>query len=237
MRLARADTADGVVSGTYTDGVLETEDEHYLVSEEASLLPPSDPTTVYCAGRNYQDYLKHKGNEKPEQPHFFLKPPTALCPTETQIPYPHFAEGVGYAGELAAIVDEKCKNVPETDVESIVRGYTILNDLDAIGEPGSAMKVFDGGAPVGPWIETDVTPDDLDLETTVGNDVRQTGNTSEMLFNPAEIISFLSERVTLYPGDVIAFGSPANPGDVEPGETVEIWYEGVGTLSNELGEP
>lgn len=237
MRFARAETVDGVVTGTPNDGILETEDGQYELGEEAALLPPSEPTAIYCAGRNYEDYLKHKGNEKPNQPHFFLKPPTALCPSDSQIPYPSFAEGVGYAGELAAVIDRKCKNVPNSEVESVVRGYTILNDLDAIGEPGAAMKVFDGGAPMGPWIETDVSPGNIDLKTTVGGDVRQAGNTGEMLFTPAEIISFLSDRVTLHPGDVIAFGSPANPGEVEPGETIEIWYEGIGTLSNELGQP
>ncbi len=237
MRLARAETEDGVVTGTYNDGVLVTDTGDYELGEEAELLPPSEPTTVYCAGRNYEDYLKHKGNEKPEQPHFFLKPSTAVCPDGAEIPYPAFAEGLGYAGELAAVIDETAKNVPVSDVDSVVRGYTILNDLDAIGQPGAAMKVFDNGAPVGPWIETDVSPQNLDMKTTVGGDVRQTGNTSEMLFTPAEIIAFLSERVTLQPGDVIAFGSPANPGEVEPGETVEIWYEGIGTLANELSHP
>ena len=153
------------------------------------------------------------------------------------IPYPNFADGVGYAGELAAVIGEPCRQVnPEESLE-YVRGYTIMNDVDALGQEGAGMKVFEGGAPLGPWIETDLDPSNLDIETTVGGDLRQEGNTNEMLFSPSEIVSFLSERITLQPGDVVAFGSPANPGQVQPGESVEIWYEGIGTLRNDLEYP
>jgi 2-keto-4-pentenoate hydratase/2-oxohepta-3-ene-1,7-dioic acid hydratase in catechol pathway len=238
MKLSRVRTPDGVVTGECVDDTLTAENgERYRIGEDASLLPPCEPTTVYCAGRNYQDYLEHKGNERPEQPHFFLKPPVSPWPSGEPIPYPAFADGVGYAGELAAVIDTKCKEIEPDDVSDHVRGYTIMNDVDALGEPGAAMKVFDAAAPLGPWIETDVDPRGLELETTVGGEVRQEGNTSEMLFDPADIVAFLSKRVTLQAGDVVAFGSPANPGEVAPGERVEIWYEDVGTLTNELGRP
>lgn len=238
MRIARIQTAEGPVTGEFLDGIVETDDgRSYVVGDEGSLLPPCDPSTVYCAGRNYQDYLEHKGNERPETPHFFLKPPAALLASAQSIPYPTFADGVGYAGELAAVIDEDCRHLAPEEALDAVLGYTIMNDVDALGEEGAGMKVFEGAAPLGPWIETDIDPAGLDLKTTIGGDVRQDGNTEEMIFSPAEIISFLSNRITLRAGDVVAFGSPANPGEVEPGEEIEIWYEGVGTLANDLANP
>jgi len=238
MRIARAETQDGPVVGEYVDGAIKTEDgETHEVGVDATLLPPCSPSTLYCAGRNYQDYLEHKGNERPSTPHFFLKPPAALLATEQTIPYPTFADGVGYAGELAAVIGEPCRNAePEAALE-YVKGYTIMNDVDALGQEDAGMKVFEGAAPLGPWIETNLDPSGLDVRTTVGGEVRQEGNTGEMLFSPGEVVSYLSQRITLHPGDVVAFGSPANPGEVDPGAAVEIQYESIGTLRNDLGYP
>lgn len=238
MRIARVETEAGPVTGEYIDGAVTTEDGRSVeVDESTDLLPPCTPTTLYCAGRNYRDYLELKGNERPTTPHFFLKPPAALWPSGREIPYPSFADGVGYAGELAAVIGDPCRNVDPDDVEDRVLGYTIMNDLDALGQEGAGMKVFQASAPLGPWIETDLDPTGLDFTTVVAGETRQEGNTEEMLFGPAEIVSFLSHRIELRPGDVVAFGSPANPGEVPPGEAVEIWYEGIGTLRNELGSP
>lgn len=238
MRIARIKTPEGSATGEYVDGKVETEDgDTYTVGEDAELLPPCLPSTLYCAGRNYQDYLDHKGNQRPSTPHFFLKPPAAVLGTGRTIPYPTFADGVGYAGELAAVIGESCRGVAPDEALDHVLGYTILNDVDALGQEGAGMKVFEASAPLGPWIETDLEPEGLDLRTTVGDDVRQEGTTSEMLFSPSEIVSFLSQRIELRSGDVVAFGSPANPGEVAPGEDVEIWYEGIGTLRNDLGHP
>lgn len=238
MRITRVETQDGPVIGEYVDGVVEPDDgDTYKVGPDATFLPPCSPSTLYCAGRNFRDYLEHKGNERPSTPHFFLKPPAALLAAEQTIPYPTFADGVGYAGELAAVIGEPCRNVEPGTALEYVKGYTIMNDVDALGNEGAGMKVFEGAAPLGPWIETDLDPSALEVETTVGGEVRQAGTTSEMLFSPAEIVSYLSGRITLQPGDVVAFGSPANPGEVDPGEAVEIRYEGIGTLRNDLGYP
>jgi len=238
MRIARIDTPDGSKTGEYLNGRVETDSgETFTVGETATLLPPCIPSTLYCAGRNYRDYLEHKGNEQPETPHFFLKPPAALLAADKPIPYPIFADGVGYAGELAAVIGSMCRQVTPDDALKYVHGYTILNDLDALGQEGAKKKVFEASAPLGPWIETDLDPRDLALQTTVGGEVRQDGTTAEMLFSPSRIVSFLSHRITLRPGDVIAFGSPANPGEVSPGDTIEIWYEGIGTLRNDLAQP
>ncbi|WP_152041901.1 fumarylacetoacetate hydrolase family protein [Salinigranum salinum] len=234
MRVARARTDDGVVTGTYRDGHLVTDDGEYAV-DPAHLLPPCEPTALYCVGRNYTATLEQMAYERPEEPDFFIKPPASLLGHGDPIAYPPFTEELTYAGELAAVVDVECRDVGPDDVDEVVRGYTVMNDVDALDQQGrTARKAFRGSGPLGPWIETDVDPTAIDMYTDVAGERRQEANTELMLFGPAEIVSFLSRRFTLQPGDVIAFGSPANPGLVEPGDTVEITYEGVGTLRNEI---
>lgn len=236
MRLARAQTPDGIVGGTYENGTLKTATDVYDV--DGDLLAPVHPTTMYCVGRNYAATLDQMEYERPAEPDFFIKPSVSTHPPGTPIPYPSFTDELTYAGELAAVVDEQCENVAEDDVDDILRGYTILNDVDALDQPGrTARKAFTGSGPLGPWIETDLDPVGLDMQTKINGEERQRSNTEQMLFKPRAVISFLSERFTLQPGDVIAFGSPANPGLIEPGDEIEIWYEGIGTLRNTVGEP
>jgi 2-keto-4-pentenoate hydratase/2-oxohepta-3-ene-1,7-dioic acid hydratase in catechol pathway len=233
MRLARLLTPAGPVSGRYEDGRVHADDGVYEVGVDGRLLAPCEPTALYCVGRNYAETLDQMDYERPAAPDFFIKPPAALLAHERPIPYPAFTDELTYAGELAAVIDERCRDLAPADVPDAVRGYTVLNDVDALDQQGrTARKAFDGSAPLGPWIETDVDPSGLDIHTDVAGERRQEANTELMLFGPHEVVSSLSERVTFRPGDVVAFGSPANPGLVEPGDTVEITYEGVGTLRN-----
>ncbi|WP_411964354.1 fumarylacetoacetate hydrolase family protein [Haloferax sp. YSMS24] len=233
MRLARIRTADGVVTGEYDDGVVTADGEQYEIGDDAALLAPCEPSALYCVGRNYAATVDQMDYDIPDQPDWFIKPPVSVLDPGADIEYPGWTDELTYAGELAAVIDRECSDVAESEVSDVVRGYTILNDLDALDQPGrTARKAFDGSGPLGPWIETDVDPADLDMTTHVGGELRQEANTQQMLFSPAEVVSFLSERYTFQPGDVVSFGSPANPGLVEPGDDVEIWYEGVGTLEN-----
>ena len=237
MRLARVSTPDGVRTGEYRDGEVVTDDETYAAST-ADLLAPCDPSALYCVGRNYAATLDQMDYERPDQPDFFIKPPVSVVGPGDPIPYPSFSDEVTYAGELAAVIDTECKGIPPEEVSNVVRGYTVMNDVDALDQPGrTARKAFDGSGPLGPWIETDVDPTDIDMHTDVSGERRQEANTQQMLFEPYEVVSFLSQRFTLRPGDVVAFGSPANPGLIEPGDTVEITYENVGTLRNEVAPP
>ncbi|AUV82245.1 fumarylacetoacetase [Salinigranum rubrum] len=234
MRLARARTDDGVVPGEYRDGTLVTGGDEYAVDEH-ELLPPCEPTALYCVGRNYAATLEQMEYERPEEPDFFIKPPASLLGHEDPVAYPPFTEELTYAGELAAVVDVECRDVAPADVPDVVRGYTVMNDVDALDQQGrTARKAFRGSGPLGPWVETDVDPTAIDMHTDVSGERRQDANTELMLFGPHEVVSFLSRRFTLQPGDVVAFGSPANPGLIEPGDSVEITYEGVGTLRNEV---
>jgi len=237
MRLARLQTPEGVVEGRYEDGTVIADDGEYVVGRDGELTYPCSPSALYCVGRNYAATLDQMDYERPEEPDFFIKPPAALVGPEDPVRYPEWTDELTYAGELVAVIGERCRDVAPEAVSEVVRGYTVMNDIDALDQQGrTARKAFDTSAPLGPWIETDVDPTGLDIETTVGGEQRQDATTELMLFDPDEVVSYLSRRFTFRPGDAIAFGSPANPGTVEPGETVEITYEGVGTLRNEVVE-
>lgn len=238
MRLARAETDNGLVNGELEDKTLVTENNRYKLGREAELRAPCEPAALYCLGRNYAETIEQMDYEQPSEPDFFIKGPTSVHPPDQPVPYPHFSEQVTYAGELAAVIDTEVSDLSPTEVPDIIRGYTIMNDLDALDQQGrTARKAFDGSAPLGPWIETDLDPTDISMHTDVAGERRQEATTELMLFDPYEAISFISQRITLRPDDVVAFGSPANPGVVEPGDEVAIKYEGIGTLRNSVIPP
>jgi 2-keto-4-pentenoate hydratase/2-oxohepta-3-ene-1,7-dioic acid hydratase in catechol pathway len=238
MKLARAKTPEGVVTGEYNSGTLHTETGSYEVGTE-ELLAPCEPGTFYCVGRNFAEKIDQMDYEVPDRPDWFIKPAVSLQHPGEPVVYPEWTEELTYAGELAAVIDEECTDLTgETAVRDALRGWTVLNDLDALDqERRTARKAFDGSAPLGPVIETDIDPRGVDIETYVGGELRQDATTDWMIFDPYETISFLSERYTFQPGDVISFGSPANPGLVAPGEEMAITYEGVGTLRNTVVAP
>ena len=234
MRLARANVDGELVEGEYVGDEEEGEIDGRRV-EYDDLLAPCEPSALYCVGRNYAEKIDQMEYEVPDVHDFFIKPPTSVAAPGDDIVYPDWTDELTYAGELAAVIGEECHDVPEDDVPDVLRGYTIMNDMDALDqERRTARKAFDGSAPLGPWIETDVDVTSIDMETHVGGEKRQEANTEMMLFGAHELVSFMSRRFTLREGDVIAFGSPANPGLVERGDEVEITYEGVGTLRNRI---
>ena len=240
MKLARAETAEGTVEGEYADGTIRTDDGlAYDLSENATLLAPCEPGTFYCVGRNFAETLDQMDYDRPDVPDWFIKPATSLHHPDQPIDYPDWTGELTYAGELAAVIDERCSDLAgESEVREAVRGWTILNDLDALDQQGrTARKAFDGSAPLGPVIETDLDPRELEMRTVIDGEERQSANTELMLFDPFEVVAFLSERYTFRPGDVVSFGSPANPGLVEPGNEIEIWYAGIGTLRNRVTGP
>jgi 2-keto-4-pentenoate hydratase/2-oxohepta-3-ene-1,7-dioic acid hydratase in catechol pathway len=177
--------------------------------------------------------------EVPDRPVWFIKPAVSLHHPGDPIVHPAWTDELTYAGELAAVIDEECTDLDgESEVREVLRGWTILNDLDALDQGGrTARKAFDGSAPLGPVIETDLDPRGIEMETHVAGEKRQDATTDWMIFDPYETVAFLSERYTFRPGDVISFGSPANPGLLEPGDDVAIWYEGIGTLENAVVAP
>jgi 2-keto-4-pentenoate hydratase/2-oxohepta-3-ene-1,7-dioic acid hydratase in catechol pathway len=238
MKQARIDTGDDIETGRYEDETVVTETGRFEVGVDGALRAPCDPGTVYCVGRNYAATLDQMDYERPDQPDWFIKPAVAAHDPGAPVEYPAWTDELTYAGELAAVIGHECAALDsEAAVRDAVRGWTIMNDLDALDQPGrTARKAFDGSAPLGPVVETDLDPRAIEMTTHVGGELRQEATTERMLFDPFEVLTFLSERYTFRPGDVVAFGSPANPGLVEPGEEVDIWYEGIGTLHNTVVE-
>ncbi len=246
MPTARIARESGVSTVEYDDGFVQIGGDRQSVAESPGieLLPPCEPRDVYCLGRNYPEYVEENAEtiqdnlshdaELPDDVHFFLKNSTGVIGSGDPIPYPSFSQKVGYGGELAAVIDASCKHLDPNEVPDVVRGYTIMNDVDAKDQEGiTKIKVFDGSAPLGPAI-ADVDPSALEMRTTVNGEVRQEASTADMHYGPSEAIATISDRVTLQSGDVVALGSPANPGTIEPGDTIEIWYEGIGTLRNSV---
>lgn len=235
MKLARIQTPNGILTGQYEDGRLLTDDGDYVPGRDGSLTYPCSPSALYCVGRNFAETLDQMDYERPDEPDFFIKPPAALTGPDSPIRYPEWTDELTYAGELAAIIGRRCRDVTPEAVPDVVRGYTIMNDVDALDQQGrTARKAFETSAPLGPWIETEADPRELEMETVINGEICQSATTAQMLFDPHEIVSFLSRRFALRPGDAVAFGSPANPGTVEPGDTISITYDGVGTLTNSV---
>ena len=234
MKLARIQTDTGVQHGSYKDGVVTTDTGQFEIGTDAELLAPAVPGTFYCVGRNFAAKIDQMEYDVPDVPDWFIKPAVSLHHPETPIEYPDWTDELTYAGELAAVIDKECTDLADEDaVKDAVRGWSILNDLDALDqERRTARKAFDGSGPLGPVIETDIDPRGIDMTTHISGELRQEASTEQMLFDPYDVIAFLSERYTFRPDDVISFGSPANPGVLEPGDDIGIYYEGIGTLRN-----
>jgi len=203
------------------------------------LLAPVTPSKIVLIGLNYHEHIKESqsASSVPEEPVIFMKPPTAVIGPGDDIPYPSELERVDYEGELAAVIGRKIHRADENQARSAVLGYTCLNDVTARNLQKKDMqwtrgKGFDGFAPIGPWIVTDIDPLDLKIETFLNGEVRQSSRTSCQIWNVFSLISFISKVMTLLPGDVVSTGTPQGVGPLKPGDTVRITIENIGTLEN-----
>jgi 2-keto-4-pentenoate hydratase/2-oxohepta-3-ene-1,7-dioic acid hydratase in catechol pathway len=208
--------------------------------EEALLLAPVEPSKVVCVGRNYREHAAELGNPMPSEPLLFLKAPSAIVGHGDTIEMPVQSERVEHEGELAVVIGRRCRAVSEDeDPLSYVLGYTCVNDVTARDLQRrdvqfTRAKSFDTFCPVGPYVVTGLDPTDLRVETRVNGDVRQNGRTSAMAFPVPFLVRYISNVMTLNPGDLIATGTPAGVGPLLDGDTVEVEVEGVGTLRNHV---
>ncbi len=205
--------------------------------EEARLLAPCEPTKIVALGLNYRDHARELNMPLPTEPLLFLKPPSAVIGPEEAIVCPAQSQRVDYEAELAVVIGRPAKAVPEEKALEYVLGYTCFNDVtarDLQQKDGqwTRAKGFDTFAPMGPWIETELDPTHLRVEAYLNGELRQSSSTKELVFSVPEIISFISQIMTLYPGDVIATGTPPGIGPLSPGDVIEIRVEGIGTLRN-----
>ncbi len=210
-----------------------------LALAEARLLVPVLPSKIVCVGRNYREHAKELGNEPPAEILIFLKPPSAILAPGGEIRRPAISQRVDYEGELGVVIGRRCRHVrDDEDVRAYIRGYTCVNDVtarDLQKKDGqwSRAKGFDTFCPIGPVISDEPDPwAGVSVETRVNGDVRQQGNTRDFIFPLDAIIRYVSQAMTLFPGDLIATGTPAGVGPVVAGEVVEVSVEGVGTLRN-----
>ena len=208
---------------------------------DVRLLAPVIPRSkIVAVGRNYAAHAAELGNEVPKNPLVFFKPNTSVIGPGDAIVYPSVTEHLSYEGELAVVIGRICKEVPLERVSEVVFGYTVANDVTArdlqrTDEQWARAKGYDTFCPLGPWITTHQGLEEvaaLAIRTSLDGELRQDGNTKDMIFTIPELVAYISSYTTLLPGDVILTGTPSGVGPMLPGQVVSIEVEGVGTLSN-----
>jgi 2-keto-4-pentenoate hydratase/2-oxohepta-3-ene-1,7-dioic acid hydratase in catechol pathway len=205
---------------------------------DVRLLAPVLPSKVVAIGKNYADHAREMGGEPPPEPVIFLKPSTAVVGPRDPIVYPvKLSERVDFEGELAVVIGRLCRQVPPERVPDVIFGYTCANDvtardLQAKDGQWARAKGFDTFCPLGPWIETDLDPADLELTTIVNGEIRQNARTSQLLHDVTALVSYISDVMTLLPGDVLLTGTPAGVGPLKEGDEVSVTIENIGTLTN-----
>lgn len=204
---------------------------------DVRLLPPMIPTKVIGIGKNYADHAAEMGGEIPAEPVIFLKPTTALIGTGDDIVLPSADRRVDHEVELAVVIGRLAKNVSAAQAHDYIFGYTVANDvsdrhLQKADGQWTRAKGFDTFLPLGPWIRTDLNPAELRLTAEVEDELRQDGNTRDLVRNVAELVEFCSSVMTLVPGDIILTGTPAGVSQIRDGEVVVCAVEGIGELIN-----
>ncbi len=231
-----------------------------LVNSKRSLIPLNEvklnapvprPGKYLGISLNYADHITETGCQQPEYPSFFTKQSSCVIGCGDAIHRPKVSDKLDYEGELAFVIGKRCRHVPVDKAHQVIAGFTIANDVSVrdwqMHSPTMMIgKSFDTCGPLGPWI---VTPDELGdphnlaIKTWIDDELRQDANTRQMIFNCYEMIAYLSQAMTLEPGDVIATGTPSGVGVkmrprgyMKPGQTARIEIEGIGTLFNPVIE-
>ncbi len=208
---------------------------------QATLLAPVRPSKIVCIGRNYREHAEELGHEVPKEPLLFLKATSALLPPGGTVRRPRISERVDHEGELGVVIGKTCFQPPaDADIRQYILGYTCVNDVtarDLQSKDGqwSRAKGFDTFCPVGPIVTDEIDPwKGIAVETRVNGQVRQSGNTRDLIFPLDVVIRHIAQAMTLFPGDLIPSGTPSGVGPVQSGDVREISVEGVGTLRNSV---
>lgn len=239
MKLARVrnpGTGEIVNGEILEEDLFKTEGQTFKLSN-LDLLAPVEPSKIICVGLNYRDHVEETGSSVPDRPSLFFKPPTAIANPGDPI---EITEDRRYdpEGEVAAVIGEDCRNVDRADAFNYIRGFTGLNDVtnrDAQSweQNWIRAKGFDTAAPLGPVL---ITPDEIDLPISfrleVNGSVRQSSDTSNLIFDFLDLVEEISSFMTLRKGDVISTGTPRGVAPITGGDTVRLEIEGIGTLEN-----
>ena len=225
------------IKGNVYEEYSKTQRNHRL--GEIKILPPCDPSKIVAIGLNYRDHAEEVEKKVPEEPMLFLKPGTSVIGHGDSIVYPASSHRVDYEAELALIINKETKNINEDEAIDTILGYTCFNDVtarDIQSRPGqfTRSKVFDTFASIGPFIVTDIDPGNMDVKSFLNGELKQSSNTNRLIFHIPYLVSFISQIMTLLPGDVIATGTPSGIGPMNIGDKIEVVIEGIGTLRNHV---
>jgi 2-keto-4-pentenoate hydratase/2-oxohepta-3-ene-1,7-dioic acid hydratase in catechol pathway len=226
------------MNGSIADGLTST--EHFDDLSEARLLAPLAAPRIFGVGANYVDHIAEMGMVTPTRPMLFMKPTTAIVGPDDPVILPREAGVVHYEAELAVVIGKPARRVAPEDAANVILGYTCANDVSERVIQKEEMdqgclligKGFDTFCPLGPVIATGLDPSDLKLEARLNGETRQSSSTSDLLFPVPQLVSYLSQAISLQPGDVIITGTPSGVGEIAPGDVMEIALEGVGILRN-----
>ncbi len=209
--------------------------------------PVPKPEKYLGISLNYADHIAETGRDQPQYPSFFTKQSSCIIGDGDTIYQPKVSDKLDYEGELAFVIGKRCRHVPVDKANQVIAGFTIANDISVrdwqMHSPTMMIgKSFDTAGPLGPWIVTSDElndPHNLTIKTWVDDELRQNASTNEMIFNCHEIIAYLSQAMTLNPGDIITTGTPSGVGVkmkprgyLKPGQTVRVEIEGIGALTN-----
>jgi 2-keto-4-pentenoate hydratase/2-oxohepta-3-ene-1,7-dioic acid hydratase in catechol pathway len=205
----------------------------------AQLLAPVTPSKIICVGRNYRDHAKELGNEIPTEPLLFFKPPSSLLAPGAIVRMPAASQRVDFEGELAFVIAHRTGRFKaDGDWRGVIRGYTLANDVtarDLQKKEGqwTRGKGWDTFCPVGPFVSSEIDPAaGVVLETRVNGELRQHGSTADFIFSIPQLLEYITQAITLAPGDLVLTGTPAGVGPLSPGDRVDISIPGLGLLSN-----
>ncbi|MBI2906352.1 MAG: fumarylacetoacetate hydrolase family protein [Chloroflexi bacterium] len=204
---------------------------------DVKLLAPCRPSKLVCLGLNYRRHAEELNMKLPTAPLIFLKPSTAVVGPEAKIVLPRIYEQVDYEGELGVVIGRRARHVPKRRWRDCVLGFTCVNDVterryQELDGQWTRAKSYDTFAPIGPWIETEMDPSKVQVETYLNGQLCQSGCTDDLVFAIPELIGFITGVMTLLPGDIIATGTPYGVGPMRPGDAVEVRVEKIGALSN-----
>lgn len=211
----------------------------WLSIDEVTLLAPVHPSKVICVGLNYAMHIKEMNHSLPEDPIIFMKPPSSVIGPDMEIIYPEISQRVDYEAELAVVIGTNLKDVSEVEAAKGIFGYTCANDVtarDLQKKDGqwTRGKSFDTFCPIGPWIVTDIEPSQLDIQLLLNGVVKQSSNTRNFITSVPKLVSFISQVMTLVPGDVVLTGTPEGVGPMQPGDEVIVKINTIGQLRNTI---
>ncbi len=236
--LLKKDHIRAIVTDPFIDEDIVPSPERYEL-EEVKILAPSTPSKIVAIGLNYHDHAKELGMPIPDEPLIFLKPSTSVIGTGDTIFIPKMSTRVDHEAELGIVIKKQAKNISKENAMDFVLGFCCVNDVTARDLQKKDIqftrsKSFDTFCPIGPCIETDIDPHDLKVECLVNGEIRQSSSTKNLIHGVEELISFISQIMTLLPGDVISTGTPPGISPLNAGDEVTVSIEGIGELKNKV---